>query len=104
MSDWKFETKQIHSGAAPDPVTNARATPIYKTTSYVFNNAEHAKNLFALAEFGNIYTRIMNPTQAVVEERVAALAGGTAAMLVATGQDAETFAVLYISQAGDHIV
>ncbi len=62
-ADWKFETKQIHSGAQPDPVTNARATPIYQTTSYVFNNAEHAKNLFALAEFGNIYTRIQNPTQ-----------------------------------------
>ena len=104
MSDWRFETKQIHSGAAPDPVTNARATPIYKTTSYVFNNAEHAKNLFALAEFGNIYTRIMNPTQAVVEERVAALEGGTAALLVASGQAAETFAVLNIAQAGDHIV
>jgi O-acetylhomoserine (thiol)-lyase len=104
MSDWKFETKQIHSGAAPDPVTNARATPIYKTTSYVFNNAEHAKNLFALAEFGNIYTRIMNPTQAVVEERVAALEGGTAALLVASGQAAEAFAVLNIAQAGDHIV
>ncbi|QEO10413.1 bifunctional o-acetylhomoserine/o-acetylserine sulfhydrylase [Protaetiibacter larvae] len=104
MSDWKFETKQIHSGAAPDPVTNARATPIYKTTSYVFNNADHAKNLFALAEFGNIYTRIQNPTQAVVEERVAALEGGTAALLVASGQAAETFAVLNIAQAGDHIV
>src|SRR6059058_4929423 len=101
---WHFETKQIHSGAAPDPVTNARATPIYKTTSYVFNSAEHAKNLFALAEFGNIYTRIQNPTQAVVEERVAALEGGTGALLVASGQAAETFAVLNIAQAGDHIV
>jgi O-acetylhomoserine (thiol)-lyase len=107
MSDaeaWKFETKQIHTGAAPDPVTNARATPIYQTTSYVFNNAEHAKNLFALAEFGNIYTRIQNPTQNVVEERVAALEGGTAALLVASGQAAETLAVLNIAQAGDHIV
>ena len=104
MSDWKFETKQIHSGAAPDPVTNARATPIYKTTSYVFNNAEHAKNLFALAEFGNIYTRIQNPTQDVVEQRVAALEGGTAALLLASGQSAATFAVLNIAQAGDHIV
>jgi O-acetylhomoserine (thiol)-lyase len=103
-ADWQFETKQIHTGAAPDPVTNARATPIYQTTSYVFNNAEHAKNLFALAEFGNIYTRIQNPTQAVVEERVAALEGGTAALLVASGQAAETFAVLNIAQAGDHIV
>jgi O-acetylhomoserine (thiol)-lyase len=103
-ANWKFETKQIHSGAAPDPVTNARATPIYQTTSYVFNSAEHAKNLFALAEFGNIYTRIQNPTQAVVEERVAALEGGTAALLVSSGQAAEVFAVLNIAQAGDHIV
>jgi O-acetylhomoserine (thiol)-lyase len=104
MSDWKFETKQVHAGAAPDPTTNARATPIYKTTSYVFNNADHARNLFALAEFGNIYTRIQNPTQNVVEERVAALEGGTAALLVASGQAAETYAVLNIAQAGDHIV
>ncbi|MET0974791.1 MAG: bifunctional o-acetylhomoserine/o-acetylserine sulfhydrylase [Leifsonia sp.] len=103
-ANWAFETQQVHAGAAPDPVTNARATPIYQTTSYVFNNAEHAKNLFALAEFGNIYTRIQNPTQAVVEERVAALEGGTAALLVASGQAAETFAVLNIAQAGDHIV
>ena len=104
MSDWKFETKQVHSGAAPDPVTNARATPIYQTTSYVFNSAEHAKNLFALAEFGNIYTRIQNPTQNVVEERVAALEGGTAALLLASGQAAATIAVLNIAEAGDHIV
>jgi O-acetylhomoserine (thiol)-lyase len=103
-ADWKFETKQIHSGAQPDPVTNARATPIYQTTSYVFNNAEHAKNLFALAEFGNIYTRIQNPTQDVVEQRVAALEGGTAALFVSSGQAAETIAVLNIAQAGDHIV
>jgi len=103
-ADWKFETKQVHSGARPDPVTNARATPIYQTTSYVFNNAEHAQNLFALAEFGNIYTRIQNPTQAVVEERVAALEGGSGALLVASGQAASTFAVLNIAQAGDHIV
>jgi O-acetylhomoserine (thiol)-lyase len=103
-ADWKFETKQVHSGAHPDPVTNARATPIYQTTSYVFNNAQHAQNLFALAEFGNIYTRIMNPTQAVVEERIAALEGGTAALLLASGQAASTFAVLNIAQAGDHIV
>jgi O-acetylhomoserine (thiol)-lyase len=102
--DWRFETKQVHSGAAPDPVTKARATPIYQTTSYVFDSADHAKNLFALAEFGNIYTRIQNPTQAVVEERIAALEGGTGALLVASGQAAETFAVLNIAQAGDHIV
>ncbi|MGV8913622.1 MAG: bifunctional o-acetylhomoserine/o-acetylserine sulfhydrylase [Rhodoglobus sp.] len=104
VSDWNFETKQIHSGAQPDPTTNARATPIYKTTAYVFNDADHAKNLFALAEFGNIYTRIQNPTQDVVEQRVAALEGGTAALLLASGQSATTFAVLNIAQAGDHIV
>lgn len=103
-AEWKFETKQVHAGAAPDPTTNARATPIYQTTSYVFNSAEHAKNLFALAEFGNIYTRIMNPTQEVVEQRVAALEGGTAALMVSSGQAAETFAVLNIAGAGDHIV
>ncbi|MET1053525.1 MAG: bifunctional o-acetylhomoserine/o-acetylserine sulfhydrylase [Mycetocola sp.] len=101
---WQFETKQIHSGAAPDPTTKARATPIYQTTSYVFDNADHAKNLFALAEFGNIYTRIQNPTQAVVEERVAALEGGTGALLLASGQAASTIAILNIAQAGDHIV
>lgn len=101
---WQFETKQIHSGAAPDPVTKARATPIYQTTSYVFDNAEHAQNLFALAEFGNIYTRIQNPTQAVVEERLTALEGGSGALLLASGQAAETAAVLNLAQAGDHIV
>jgi O-acetylhomoserine (thiol)-lyase len=103
-ADWRFETKQVHSGAAPDPTTKARATPIYQTTSYVFDSAQHAQNLFALAEFGNIYTRIMNPTQAVVEERLAALEGGTGALLLASGQAAETIAVLNIAQAGDHIV
>lgn len=103
-STWQFETKQIHSGAAPDPTTKARATPIYQTTSYVFDSADHARNLFALAEFGNIYTRIQNPTQAVVEERVAALEGGTGALLLASGQAASTFAILNIAQAGDHIV
>lgn len=101
---WRFETKQVHTGAQPDPVTKARAVPIYQTTSYVFDNAEHAKNLFALAEFGNIYTRIQNPTQDVVEQRVAALEGGVAALLLASGQAAEAFAVLNIAEAGDHIV
>jgi O-acetylhomoserine (thiol)-lyase len=101
---WKFETKQIHSGAAPDPTTNSRATPIYQTTSYVFDSAEHAQNLFALAEFGNIYTRIQNPTTAVVEERVAALEGGTGGLVLSSGMSATTFAVLNIAQAGDHIV
>jgi O-acetylhomoserine (thiol)-lyase len=105
MADpYKFETLQIHAGAQPDPVTNARATPIYRTTAYVFNDAEHAKNLFALAEFGNIYTRIQNPTQDVAEQRIAALEGGTAALLLASGQSATTYAVLNIAQSGDHIV
>ncbi|WP_437582334.1 bifunctional o-acetylhomoserine/o-acetylserine sulfhydrylase [Paramicrobacterium sp. CJ85] len=102
--NWKFETLQIHAGAAPDPVTKSRATPIYQTTSYVFDNTEHAKNLFALAEFGNIYTRIQNPTQDVVEQRVAALEGGTGALLLASGQAASTFSILNIAQAGDHVV
>ncbi len=101
---WRFETKQIHSGAAPDPVTKARATPIYQTTSYVFDSADHAANLFALAEFGNIYTRIQNPTQDVLEQRLAALEGGTGALVLASGQAASTFAVLNIAQAGDHFV
>lgn len=103
-ADWKFETQQIHAGAQPDPTTHARATPIYKTTSYVFESAEQAKNLFALAEFGNIYSRIMNPTHDVVEQRIAKLEGGTGALLVSSGQAAETLAVLNIARAGDHIV
>ncbi|MEY4408819.1 MAG: hypothetical protein RLZ65_875 [Actinomycetota bacterium] len=103
-SNWGFETAQIHAGATPDPATNARAVPIYKTTAYTFNSAEHARNLFGLAEFGNIYTRIMNPTQDVAEKRIAALEGGTAALLLSSGQAAETFAILNIAQAGDHIV
>lgn len=103
-NNWGFETAQIHAGAAPDPTTNSRATPIYQTTAYVFNNSEHAAKLFGLAEFGNIYTRIMNPTQDVVEKRLAALEGGTAALLLASGQAAETFAILNIAEAGDHIV
>ncbi|WP_261165017.1 bifunctional o-acetylhomoserine/o-acetylserine sulfhydrylase [Microbacterium sp. Marseille-Q6965] len=102
--NWRFETKQIHAGAQPDPTTGARATPLYQTTAYVFRDADHAANLFALAETGNIYTRIMNPTQDVAEQRIAALEGGTGALLVASGQAAETFAVLNIAQAGDHIV
>ena len=101
---WGFETAQIHAGAQPDPTTNSRATPIYQTTAYTFNSSEHAAKLFGLAEFGNIYTRIMNPTQDVAEKRIAALEGGTAALLLASGQAAETFAILNIAQAGDHIV
>jgi O-acetylhomoserine (thiol)-lyase len=101
---WSFETKQIHSGQSPDGTTNARALPIYQTTSYTFNDTTHAANLFGLKELGNIYTRIMNPTQAVVEDRIAALEGGVAALLVASGQAAETLAFLNIAEAGDHIV
>ena len=101
---WGFETAQIHAGSQSDPTTNSRATPIYQTTAYTFNSSEHAAKLFGLAEFGNIYTRIMNPTQDVAEKRIAALEGGTAALLLASGQAAETFAILNIAQAGDHIV
>ncbi len=105
MTDqWTFETKQIHAGQNPDEATGARALPIYQTTSYVFKDTEHAANLFALKELGNIYTRIMNPTQAAVEDRIAALEGGLAALLVASGQAAETLAILNIAEAGDHIV
>ena len=101
---WGFETAQIHAGAQSDPTTNSRATPIYQTTAYTFNSSEHAAKLFGLAEFGNIYTRIMNPTQDAAEQRIAALEGGAAALVLSSGQAAETFAVLNIAQAGDHIV
>jgi len=101
---WSFETRQIHAGQNPDTATNARALPIYQTTSYTFDSADHAANLFALKEFGNIYTRIMNPTQAAVEERIASLEGGVGALLVSSGQAAETLALLNIAEAGDHIV
>jgi len=103
-ANWGFETAQIHAGQSPDPTTNSVTTPIYNTTAYVFNSSEHAARLFGLAEFGNIYTRIMNPTQDVAEKRIAALEGGTAALLLSSGQAAETFAILNIAQAGDHIV
>ena len=101
---WSFETKQIHAGQVVDPTTGARALPIYSTTSYGFRDTDHAAALFGLAEMGNIYTRIMNPTQAVVEERIAALEGGVAALLVSSGQAAETLAILNLAEAGDHIV
>ena len=104
MSEWGFETRQIHSGAAPDPTTGARATPIYQTTSYTFRDTAHAAALFGLAELGNIYTRIMNPTQAVFEERIAALEGGVAALAVASGQAAESIALLNLAENGGHIV
>ncbi|WP_433409690.1 bifunctional o-acetylhomoserine/o-acetylserine sulfhydrylase [Saccharomonospora azurea] len=101
---WSFETKQIHAGAQPDPATGARATPIYQTTSYVFRDTQHGADLFSLAEPGNIYTRIMNPTQDVLEQRVAALEGGVAALAFASGSAATTAAVLNLAGAGDHVV
>ena len=103
-ASWSFETKQIHAGQSPDTATNARALPIYATTSYSFNSTDHAAALFSLAEPGNIYTRIMNPTTDVVEQRIAALEGGVAALFVSSGQAAETFAILNLAAAGDHIV
>jgi O-acetylhomoserine (thiol)-lyase len=107
MSDQKKlrpETLAIHAGQTPDPTTNARAVPIYATTSYVFDDADHAARLFALQEFGNIYTRIMNPTTAVFEARVAALEGGVGALAFASGQAAETATILNLAKAGDNIV
>ena len=104
LDEWSFETKQIHAGQSADAATHARALPIYQTTSYTFENTDHAAALFGLAEPGNIYTRIMNPTSDVVEQRIAALEGGVAALFLASGQAAETFAILNIAGAGDHIV
>jgi len=103
-ANWSFETRQLHAGQVPDPTTGARALPIYQTTSFVFKDTKHAENLFALKEFGNIYTRIMNPTQDVVEQRIASLEGGIGALLVASGQAASTIALLNVAEAGDHIV
>jgi len=100
----QFETLSLHAGQVPDPTTGSRAVPIYQTTSYVFKSTEHAANLFALKEFGNIYTRIMNPTTDVFEQRMAALEGGTGALAVASGQAATTLALLAITQVGDEIV
>jgi O-acetylhomoserine (thiol)-lyase len=113
MSDtWGFETRQIHAGQEPDPTTGSRAVPIYQTTAYQFRDSAHAANLFALGEPGNIYTRIMNPTQGVAETRIAALENGLAStaagvpggLLVASGQAAETMAILNVAEAGSHIV
>ncbi|NJA57355.1 O-acetylhomoserine aminocarboxypropyltransferase/cysteine synthase family protein [Streptomyces sp. NEAU-H3] len=101
---WSFETKQVHAGAVPDPATGARATPIYQTSSFVFRDTQHAADLFSLAEPGNIYTRIHNPTQDVFEQRIAALEGGVGAVAVASGQAAETLALLTLARAGDHVV
>jgi len=101
---WSFETRQIHAGQTPDPTTGARALPIYQTTSYVFKDTDHAAALFGLQEFGNIYTRLMNPTNDVVEQRIASLEGGVGALLLASGQAAESVAILNVAEAGDHIV
>src|SRR4029079_12760979 len=99
-----FNTLAVHAGAQPDPTTGARATPIYQTTAYVFNDSDHAAALFGLQQFGNIYTRIMNPTQAVLEERVAALEGGTAALAVASGHAAQMIVFHTIMQPGDNFI
>lgn len=102
--NYRFETLQLHAGHTPDGTTNSRAVPIYQTSSYVFNSAEHGSNLFALKEFGNIYTRIMNPTTDVFEQRIAALEGGVAAVATASGQAAQFLALNNILQAGDNFV
>src|SRR6187402_2004669 len=104
MSKLHFETLQLHDGQQIDPTTKARAVPIYQTTSYGFNNSEHAANLFGLREFGNIYTRIMNPTTDVFEQRIAALEGGVAALATASGQAAQFLALNNILQAGDNFI
>ena len=104
MSNYKYETLQLHAGQAPDSATNARAVPIYQTTSFNFDDSEHAADLFALKKFGNIYTRIMNPTTDVFEKRVAALEGGVAALATASGQAAEHLAITNLAQVGDNIV
>ncbi len=104
MTEWGFETRQVHAGASPDLATGARSVPIYQTASYVFRDTEHAAALFGLSELGNIYTRIMNPTQNVFEERIASLEGGVAALAVASGQAAETVALLNLAEGGGHIV
>ena len=101
---YSFETQQIHAGQVADPTTGARALPLYQTTAYQFRDTKHAADLFGLAELGNIYTRIMNPTQDTVEQRIAALEGGIAALLLSSGSAATTFAILNVAEAGDHIV
>lgn len=99
-----FNTRQLHAGQQPDPTTGSRAVPIYQTTSFSFNNTEHAANLFALKEFGNIYTRIMNPTTDVLEQRIADLEGGVGALATSSGHAAQVQAILTLCEAGDHIV
>ncbi|MCY4535904.1 MAG: aminotransferase class I/II-fold pyridoxal phosphate-dependent enzyme, partial [Bryobacterales bacterium] len=102
--EFGFQTRSLHAGQRPDPATNARAVPIYQTTSYVFNDTDHAASLFALQEFGNIYTRIMNPTTGVFEERMASLEGGIGALATASGQAAQLLAISSLCQSGDEIV
>lgn len=104
MANYKFNTLQVHGGQEVDPVTKSRAVPIYQTTSYVFDNAEHGADLFALRQSGNIYTRLMNPTTDVFEKRIALLEGGKAALAVASGSAAITYAILNIAGSGDEIV
>ena len=104
MSDWGFETRQIHAGTQPDPTTGARAVPIYQTTSFVFRDTDHAAALFGLAELGNIYTRIMNPTQDAFEQRMTALDGGVGALATASGMAAQATALLNLAENGGHIV
>ena len=103
-SDWKFETKSVHAGYSPDPTTKAVAVPLFQTVAYAFDNAQHGADLFDLKVPGNIYTRIMNPTQDVLEQRVAALEGGIAALALASGQAAVTYSILTLAEAGDNIV
>ena len=103
-AQWRFETRSVHAGYSPDPTTKAVATPIYQTVAYAFDNAQHGADLFDLKVAGNIYTRIMNPTQAMLEERVASLEGGIAALALASGQVAVTYAIQTITEAGDNIV
>lgn len=104
MTSYRYETLQVHAGQEPAPGTNARAVPIYQTSSYTFNDADHAARLFGLEEFGNIYTRIMNPTTDVFEQRVAALEGGVAAVATASGQAAQVTTITTLLEAGDHLV
>jgi O-acetylhomoserine (thiol)-lyase len=103
-SRWRFETRMVHAGYKPDPVTRSVAVPIYQTVAYAFDSAQHGADLFDLKVPGNIYTRIMNPTNDVLEQRVAALEGGIAALALASGQSAVTYSLLTITEAGDNIV
>src|SRR5665648_639176 len=104
MSNYHFDTLQLHAGYEPDSATNSRAVPIYQTSSFTFNSTEHAANLFGLKEFGNIYSRIMNPTTDVFEKRIAALEGGVAALATSSGQAAQFIALTNILEAGDNFV